>query len=58
MWNMSAFLGVPCMSSVWQELGSLWIIVPMQGNTDLNGAGNAAALVLDFLNIPEEINLV
>lgn len=30
----------------------------MQGNMDLNGAANTAALVLDFLNTQEEINLV
>lgn len=58
MWNMSAFVGVSCMSTLWEELSSLLAIVPMQGNMDLNGAANTAALVLDFLNIQEEINLV
>lgn len=58
MWNMSAFVGVPFMSSLWKELGSLLAIVPVQGNLDLSRAGNTAALALDFLNIAEEMNLV
>lgn len=58
MWNMSAFVGISCMSTVWEELSSLLAIVPMQGNKDLNGAASTAALVLDFLHIQEEMNVV
>lgn len=58
MWNTSTFLPVPCMSSVWKELGSFLPIVPVEGNIDLHRAGNTAPLVLDFLNTQEEMNLV
>lgn len=58
MWNMSAFVGVSCMSTVWEELSSLLAIVSMQGNKDLNGAASTAALVLDFLHIQEEMHVV
>lgn len=58
MWNMLVFVGVSCMSAVWEELSSLLAIVPMQGNKDLNGAASTAALVLDFLHIQEEMNVV
>lgn len=57
MGNMPAFLGVLGMSSVWKEFGFL-STVSVQGNMDLNGAENTAALELDFFNIQEEINLV
>lgn len=43
---------VICLERTW------FFIILMQGNVDLNEAGNTAALVLDFLNIQEEINLV
>lgn len=58
MWNMSTFFPVSYMSSVGKELGSSLAIVPVQGNTDSNEAGNTAALLLDFFNTQEEINLV
>lgn len=58
MWNMLAFVGVSRMSTAWEELSSLLAIVPMQGNKDLNGAASTAALVLDFLHIQEEMNVV